>query len=176
MADLGARLRIGKSLGFSTFSHLILVPKTAATCVCSNTGRPPVPLYSPKPVPGVCLFSISFHLIPFFLSLSTPPLSLLSIPPSSPSVPTHACLLFLEVSEVVQIGGTEELNDGRLLRGENNAVGVHPPEHACRHKGSHVGEVQFQCGRECFILRVPVSAASSQDKPMACHLAISQHD
>ena len=106
------------------------------------------------------LISISF---PLFSPFPPLPSSLLPIPPSSTSVLSqpNACLLFLEVSEVVQIGGTEELNDGRLFRGENNAVGVHPSEHACRHKGGHVGEVQLQCGRECFILRVPVPAASS---------------
>ena len=95
------------------------------------------------------------------ISISFPLFS--PFPPSSTSVLSqpNACLLFLEVSEVVQIGGTEEFNDGRLFRGENNAVGVHPSEHACRHKGGHVGEVQLQCGRECFILRVPVPAASS---------------
>ena len=111
--------------------------------------------------------------------ISFPPLSFSSSPPisssSSPRLPLSH-LLFLEVSEVVHIGGTKELNDGRLLWGENNAVSVHPSEHACSHKGGHVGEVQLQCGGERFILWVPVPAASSQDKPMACHLAVSQCD
>ena len=77
-------------------------------------GHPPVSSTFPNQYQEYAYFHfITSHILLF--SLSSPPLSLLPIPPSSPSLPTNADLLLLEVSEVVQIGGTEELNDGTLF-------------------------------------------------------------
>ena len=67
---------------------------------------------------------------------------------------------------MIFIRGSEQFYHGCLFGGQDDAVGIHPADHAASNEGGHVAEVQFLSRGQRLIL-TPVSAASRQHKAVA---------